>query len=180
ETDGEPLESPWHFAAIALLIDLVHCWWEGRKDYFVGGNIFLYYSWHKSKKQDYKGPDFLFAKGVDGTRPRKYWAIWEEDGRYPDVLMELLSPTTAQIDRTTKKKLYEQTFRIPEYFWYDPVTQRFEGWRFRSGEEYQPIPLNEEGWLWSQELGLWLGLWEGEHMGIKAVWPRFYDPQGRL
>jgi len=179
ETDGEPLESPWHLAAIALLIDLVHCWMQGRTDYFVGGNLFLYHSWHKSKKQDYKGPDFLFVRGVDRSKPRDYWAIWEEEGKYPDVLMELLSPTTARADRTTKKALYEQVFRIPEYFWFDPATRELAGWRLNGGS-YQSVAANERGRLWSDRLGLWLGLWEGEHMGVKAAWPRFYDPEGRL
>ncbi len=180
ETDGEPLESPWHLAAITLLIDSVHSWMQGRTDYFVGGNMFLYYSWHESKTQDYKGPDFLFAKGVDRNRPRNYWAIWEEDGKYPDVLMELLSPTTAQADRTTKKALYEQTFRTPEYFWYDPATQELAGWRLGSGKAYEAIVPNERGWLWSGQLGLWLGLWQGEYLGIKGTWPRFFDAQGQL
>jgi Uma2 family endonuclease len=180
ETDGEPLESPWHLAAIALLIDLVHCWMQGRTDYFVGGNLFIYYSWQKSKKQDYKGPDFMFVKDVDRTKTRDYWAVWEEEGRYPDVLIELLSSSTARADRTTKKRLYERVFRTPEYFWYDPATGEFQGWRLNGHSEYQAIEPNEHGRLWSEQLGLWLGLWEGSHMGIEASWPRFYDPEGRV
>ena len=180
ETDGEPLESPWHLAAIALLIDLVHCWFHGRTDYFVGGNLFVYYSWDESKKQDYKGPDFMFVKGVNGARERKYWASWDEGGKYPDVLMELLSPTTALADRTTKKTIYEQTFRTPEYFIYDPATRILEGWRLNGTLAYVAINPNDKGWLWSEQLGLWLGLWEGEHMGLKNTWPRFYDPDGQL
>jgi len=180
ETDDEPLESPWHLAAIALLIELAHCWLGNRKDYFVGGNLFIYYSKTQSKKEDYKGPDFMLVKRVDGTRLRKYWAIWDEDGKYPDLLMEFLSPSTAQADRTTKKTLYEQTFKTPEYFLYDPATHQLEGWRLNVTPAYQPISPNEKGWLWSEQLGLWLGLWEGEHLGLKDTWLRFYDPQGQL
>ncbi len=180
ETDGEPLESPWHFACIALLIELVHSWMAGRTDYFVGGNLFLYYSWHKSKKQDYKGPDFMFVRDVDRNKPRQYWAIWDEDGKYPDVLMEFLSPKTARGDRTTKKQLYARVFRTPEYFWYDPATRELCGWRLAGAPEYQAIQPNEKGWLWSEQLGLWLGLWEGEFMAVRATWPRLYDPNGEL
>ncbi len=180
DSDGEPLETTWHFTAIALLIDLVHSWMRGRTDYFVGGNLFLYYSWQKSKKQDYKGPDFMFVKDVDRAKVRDYWAVWEEGGKYPNVIIELLSKETARTDRTTKKRLYEQVFRTPEYFWYDPATQEFKGWRLSGEMEYQPITPNERGWLWSQQLGLWLGPWQGEHFGIQATWLRFYDPQGQL
>src|SRR5439155_21937795 len=179
ETDGEPLESPWHFAQIALLIDLVHCWFKGRDDYFAGGNMFIYYSWSESKKQDYKGPDFFFVKNVDRKRPREYWAIWDEGGKYPNLIIELLSPTTAVIDKTIKKTLYEQTFRTPEYFWYDQETEDLVGWRLKEGT-YQPIEANDQGWKWSEQLGLWIGKWKGTHMALEATWLRFYDRQGQL
>jgi len=179
ETDGEPLESPWHFAQIALLIDLVYCWLKGRDDFFAGGNTFIYYSWSESKKQDYKGPDFFFVKGVEGKRPRKYWAIWDEGGKYPNLIVELLSPTTANVDKTTKKSLYEQTFRTPEYFWYDPDSQELTGWRLKEGT-YQSITTNDQGWIWSEQLGLWIGKWMGTHLGLEATWLRFYDKNGQL
>ncbi|SRR6266851_4628079 len=179
ETDGEPLESPWHFAQIALLIDLVNCWLKGRDDFFAGGNAFIYYSWSESKKQDYKGPDFFFVKGVERRRPRKYWAIWDEGGRYPNLIIELLSPTTARIDKTTKKTLYEQVFRTPEYFWFDRDTQELVGWRLGNGD-YQPIATNDRGWMWSEQLGVWIGKWKGAHLGLDEIWLRFYDQQGQL
>jgi Uma2 family endonuclease len=179
ETDGEPLESPWHFAQIALLIDLVHCWFKGRDDYFVGGNMFIYYSWSESKKQDYKGPDFFFVKEVERQRHRQYWAIWDEGGKYPNLMIELLSPTTAKFDKTTKKTLYEQTFRTPEYFWYDPDTQELTGWRMKEGS-YQVIETDNRGWMWCEQLELWIGKWKGTHMGLEATWLRFYQENGQL
>jgi Uma2 family endonuclease len=42
--------------------------------------------------------------------------VWEEGGRYPEVIFEFLSPSTRQADRTVKKELYEQVFRTPEYY----------------------------------------------------------------
>jgi len=39
--------------------------------------------------------------------PRQGWVVWE-NGRYPDVIVELMSPTTAEIDTGAKKELYEQ------------------------------------------------------------------------
>jgi len=33
------------------------------------------------------------------------WVVWEENGRYPDVIVELMSPTTAEIDTSAKKEL---------------------------------------------------------------------------
>lgn len=52
--------------------------------------------------------------------------IWEEDGKYPKVIVELLSDSTAEVDRDEKKRLYAKTFRTPEYFWFapDPDSQK--------------------------------------------------------
>ena len=179
ETDEVPLESNWHRAAIALLIESVVWHFRGRTDFFAGGNMFIYYSKEQSRTRDYRGPDFFFVKGVKGPRPRPYWAVWDEDGLYPHVIIELLSPSTATLDRTTKKDLYEQTFRTPDYFCYDPDTRRLEGWHL-GNSYYEPLVPNERGWLWSKQLGLWVGTWEGQYLNETAAWPRFYDPQGLL
>src|SRR5262249_36114836 len=107
-------------------------------------------------------------------------AVWQEGGRYPDVIIELLSPTTAEEDRTTKRTLYERTFRTAEYVCYDPQTEQIEGWRLGSRRRYRTITPNERGWIEVEELGLWLGTWQGTYQGYEAVWLRFYDAEGRL
>jgi Uma2 family endonuclease len=180
ETDGEPLESDWHRAQINLLIEVIRYRFRSRKDFFAGGNLFLYYSAQQLRNRDYRGPDFFYVGGVDGERHRRYWAVWEEDGRYPDVIIELLSPTTAEVDRTTKKQLYEQVFRTREYFLYDPDTQQLEGWRLDDHQSYQRIPAGERGWLWSNVLGLWLGIWGGQYLETDGAWLRFFDPHRRV
>jgi len=40
--------------------------------------------------------------------------------------------------------------------------------------------LNEQGWLWSQTLGLWLGTWSGTLIRETTTWLRFYDSSGNL
>src|SRR5437879_6382745 len=44
DDDGEPLESPWHLVSILILLDCLTYYLQPRTDYFVGGNMFLYYS----------------------------------------------------------------------------------------------------------------------------------------
>ncbi len=51
-------------------------------------------------------------------------------------------------------------FRTPDYFWFDPYTQEFAGFHLVDGE-YQPLQANEQGYLWSHQLGLYLGVYEG-------------------
>lgn len=109
------MQSSWYRAEINLLIESLKYYWRGCTDFYAGGNMFICYCIEQTRTRNYRGPDFFVVVGVDGTRMRKAWVVWEE-GRYPGVIIELLSPTTAQADKTVKKQLYEQTFRMPEYF----------------------------------------------------------------
>ena len=179
ETDGEPLESDWHRIAMNMLIDSVKYSLRHRDDFYVGGNMFIYFSEEQARNRDFRGPDFFFVDGVAQKPLRPYWAVWLEGGRYPDVIIELLSPRTATEDRTTKKTIYERVFHTPEYYCYDPNEPQLEGWRL-VGCRYQALAPNAQGWLWSESLGLWLGTWTGTYLGNQAVWLRFYDAEGRV
>jgi Uma2 family endonuclease len=135
-----------------LLIDSLDYHWSDREDYFVGGNMFLYYSAAQVKNKDFRGPDFFTVLGVDRLTPRKYWAIWDEAGKYPDVIIELMSDSSATIDLQDKKHLYERTFKTPDYFVYDPYApQSLQGWHLDQ-KQYQPLAANPQGWLWCQSL----------------------------
>ncbi len=179
ETDGVPLESDWHRLAIALLVEAIRWHWRRRNDYYAAGNMFLYFSAVQARNKDYRGPDFFLVKGVSPKPKRKYWATWNEGGKYPNFIMELLSETTEREDLGTKKVIYEQTFHTPEYCCYDPETNKLFGWRLTNGK-YEPIAANDKGWLWLNEAQLWLGMWHGVYHGLEADWPRFFDPQGNL
>ncbi len=118
---------------------------------------------------------------VDGNNSRQGWVVWEENGRYPDVIVELMSPSTAAIDKGIKKNLYEQTFRTSDYFVYDPFDPNsLQGWHLDDNQQYQPLTPNDRGWLWSKRLGLWLGTIEGTIDRETAIWLRFYDVAGNL
>jgi len=113
EEDGVPLESDWHRVEIQLLNDLVTQHMKGREDFFVGGNMFIYFKSEQAYKRDFRGPDFFFVNEARLNPSRPYWAIWNEDGKYPDLIIELSSPSTHDIDHGTKKTVYEKTFRTP-------------------------------------------------------------------
>src|SRR5271166_1434507 len=88
EEDSVPLESDWHRLAMTLLIELVSLHLKGREDYFVGGNMFIYFSAQQVRNQDFRGPDFFFVWEVPLNPPRQSWIVWEEGGKYPDVIIE--------------------------------------------------------------------------------------------
>ncbi len=177
--DGVPLESNWHRIQMNLLIDSVHYHWRERRNYFVGGNMFIYFSSEQVRNRDYRGPDFFVVKDVDGTQDRNSWIVWEEKGRYPNLIIELSSPSTFDIDLGPKKELYEQTFHTPEYYCYNPDDSQLLGWRL-TASRYICLEPNEQGWLWSEEMDLWLGAWQGEIQRTSTTWLRFYTADGLL
>ncbi|XCM37231.1 Uma2 family endonuclease [Planktothricoides raciborskii GIHE-MW2] len=179
--DGEPLESNRHRIAMNALIEAVTLAYEGREDYFAGGNMFIYYSSKQARNRDFKGPDVFITLNVDGTKERQGWVVWEEEGRYPDVIIELMSPSTAAEDLGNKKKLYEQTFKTGHYFVYDPFApESLQGWKLGENFRYEAIAPDDRGWLWCSSLGLWLGHWSGTILRETATWLRFYDEAGNL
>jgi Uma2 family endonuclease len=140
--------------------------------------MFIYFSQAQLKNQDFKGPDFFAVTGVS-KKERKSWVVWEEE-KAPDVVIELLSPSTANFDRTEKKQIYQNKMRVSEYFWYDPFnSEDFAGFFLNSGV-YQPLVFNEQGWLISQSLGLALVRWSGSYRGVMAVWLRWATLSGEV
>lgn len=179
--DGHKLESPWHVGN-AMLIKASYIAVRGggiMDDYYIGVNMFLYYSMEQVRNRHYRGPDVFIVKDVDGTRDRLSWIVWAEQGRYPNVIFELLSPSTERNDLGPKKQLYEQTFHTEEYFCVAPNVERLLGWRLHEGT-YEPISPNEQGWLWSKQLEVWLGPWEGTFLADTYTWLRFYTADGEL
>lgn len=176
--DGVPMESQRHNLQMGLLIDTLLPWLDGREDGFVGGNMFVYYSLRQVRNQDFRGPDFFAVLGVPKGE-RKSWVCWEEE-KTPDVVLELLSDSTREVDKGEKKQIYQNQMHVSEYFWYDPFdSDDFAGFRLQAGA-YQDIPLTASGKLISQVLDLALVRWQGLYKGTEAVWLRWANLNGRL
>lgn len=169
-SDEPQLETYLHLQQMVLLLKCLDWLWKDRSDYFAAGNLTIYYSPNKRKSEDFRGPDFFVVLGAE-KRPRRSWVLWEEEGKYPNIIVELLSTSTAQVDRGLKKQLYQDTFRTPDYFWFDPDTLEFQGFQLISGT-YEPLEPNTAGHLWSQQLGLYLGVHDNSL--------RFFTDDGEL
>ncbi len=155
-SDEPEMESSLHYAQLALLIACLEFLWCDRTDFFIGANLTIYFSRQQLRNRDFRGPDFFLIKQTD-RQPRNAWVTWEEDGKYPNLIIELLSTATADTDRSLKKTLYQDRFRTPEYFWFSPDTLEFEGFRL-VGHHYEPIEATANNWRWSEELDLYLGV----------------------
>lgn len=170
DSDEPPLETYLHLRQMILLLTSLDWLWHDHDDYFAAGNLTVYYSPRQRKSEDFRGPDFFVVLNTE-RKPRKSWVVWEEDGKYPNIIIELLSDSTATTDRGLKKEIYQDIFRTPEYFWFDPDTLEFEGFALLQGT-YQPMPANDQGRYWSQQLQLFLG--------VEADQLRFFTLDGQL
>lgn len=193
DSDGEPMENEREIFQIDLTYKALEQYWHDRQDFYMGGNMFVYYSAQQARqilaeeaeparpRRAFRGPDLFVVLDVDGSFRRQKWVVWDEGGRYPDVIFEFLSPSTRRADQTTKMTLYEQTFKTHEYYWYDPFEPRtLQGWQLHAGRGYQAMTPDARGWIWSPALQLWIGRWDGIYRRDQTTWLRFYDAEGRL
>ena len=169
-SDEPPLESDLHRKQIDLLIRLLEWLWRERQDFYASGNLTVYFNPEQIKSRDFRGPDFFVVLRTE-RKPRKSWVVWAEGGKYPNIIVEILSDKTAGTDRGLKKQLYQDIFRTPDYFWFDPVSLEFQGFHLADGT-YQPLEPNPQGHLWSQQLELFLGIHQQEL--------RFFTVEGDL
>lgn len=175
--DGMPMETARHRQQMNLLIDPLHRWLDSRGvDGYVGGNMFVYFSMEQVRSQSFRGPDVYVVLGVPGGE-RKCWVVWEE-GKGPDVVIELLSPKTARADKGEKKRVYQDQLKVAEYYWFDPFNpDDFAGFDLRHGV-YEPLEPDGRGRLVSRRLGLALVRWQGVYEGVEATWLRWADADG--
>lgn len=169
-SDEPEMESYVHLIQMMLLLESLELFWKARSDFFAAGNLTIYFSPRQLKSEHFRGPDFFVVLGTE-RRPRRSWSVWEEDGRYPNLIVEILSASTRNLDRGLKKQIYQDVFRTPDYFWFDPETHELAGFHLVDGS-YQPLAPDAEGRLWSTQLGLFLAVHEG------AL--RFFTSEGAL
>jgi Uma2 family endonuclease len=171
------METERHKKQMELLINSLQPWLDQHQGGYVNGNMFVYYSARHVRNQDFKGPDvFVVLKVSNGER--KSWVLWEE-GKGPDVVIELLSDSTSAVDKQQKKQIYQTQLQVAEYFWFDPFNPNdWKGFYLTSGvyEEQKP----QHGCLLSRALGLNLIHWRGVHKNIDTVWLRWATLAGEL
>jgi colicin import membrane protein len=108
-------------------------------------------------------PDCMVIFGVEN--PDRNWQGFSvrQEGARPSLIIEITSPRTRNSDLVTKLRQY---FRVgvPFYAIVDQISGRLESPRllrvlgYRRGRSaYRPLPLNEQGRLWLEPVGLWLG-----------------------
>ena len=172
DSDGLPMaENDFQLRTMTYAIEALATHFRTRSDVYVSGDLFVY---HEENNNTVRvAPDVFVVFGVPNHRRRTY-LLWQE-GKAPDFVMEVASPSTWQADVGDKRDTYAG-IGVSEYWLYDPIGDyhdpRLQGFRLVEGR-YEPLPVTErtDGVLtgYSEALALALRLYPDDRF-------RFHDP----
>ena len=118
------------------------------------------------------GPDIAVFLGVPRDFDRGTLGLVEDAAR-PVLVVEVTSPDTRKNDFGIKKDFYHRA-GVPLYVIVDarpgPKGRRVKLHGFRHAPEgYDPLPLDDQGRLWIEPLGLWLAIADGRVVCIDGA-----------
>jgi len=139
ESDGKPMaETDKHRKQMLTLLDALDEYYRDDKATYVTGNILVHYC-DEAGEWKFLAPDVFVAKGIEKKERRSY--IIEDEGKAPDFIIELVSPSTKVEDFGNKRVIYAG-WNVKEYFLFDPtgelMSAPLRGFRL-SGNEYLPL-----------------------------------------
>ena len=112
--------------------------YRDRDDVFYAVDLLVYYS--EPDPEAKVAPDALVALGLPAGH-RDSYQVWVE-GKVPDFVLEVASPSTAAKDRKEKKALYRR-LGVGEYWLYDPTgglhKPRLRGFRLTAAGRYADL-----------------------------------------
>ena len=143
-SDGEPMaESDWQYIPLTETVSTLRVWFQDRPDVYVAGDMLVYYRMNDNRTS--VAPDVYAVFGASGNHPRDSWIVWRE-GKAPDFVLEIASPSTWRRDVSEKRSIYAD-MGVVEYWRFDPTGECFTpalaAERLVDGE-YRPMPLAED------------------------------------
>lgn len=167
-SDGKPMaETDYHYKALRDAREALDLYFASDPQVYVTGNLLLFYE--PGNKRRHVSPDVMVVKGVSKGERLNY-IVWEE-GKGPDVVIELTSSSTRREDRKKKFQLYQDVLKVQEYFLCDPLFDYLrpplQGYRLDEGKYVRIEPVSGRR-LPSEVLGL--------HLEQEGTRLRFYDP----
>jgi Uma2 family endonuclease len=135
ESEGRTLgETPRHVRNLRYLLEPLEVWLADDPLALVGGNMYVHYV---PGSQDYNlSPDVMVVRGVSKTPDRRRYEIWEE-GKGPDLVIELTCASTREEDVEDKMEVYRDAMQVKEIFFFDPYGEylkpRLQGYRLLQG-----------------------------------------------
>ena len=170
-SDGKPLaENDAQLHAILYAVGALRVRYGDRPDVYVSGDLLVYYE--EGNPRVSVAPDAFVVFGVE-DHMRMSYKVWEE-GKGPDFVLEVASPSTWREDVERKPGIYAG-LGVREYFLFDPtgehLSPRLQGYRLVDGA-YEHLPsvesIDRTLAMSSEVLGL--------ELRTKSEELRFHDP----
>ena len=177
DSDGEPMaENDFQYTAMIETTSALRVWFSGRTDVYVASDMLMYYRMNDNETR--VAPDIYVVLGAAGNHKRRNWIVWRE-GKAPDFVMEVASPSTWQRDAAEKRDIYAN-MGVTEYWRFDPTGEHFTPelvCETLSEGEYHELPLERdgEGRLWGRSSVLGLDIYV-----LPGLELRLYDPASGL
>jgi Uma2 family endonuclease len=169
-SDGEPMaETPLHRDVMLNSIATLGAYFADEADVYVSGNMMMYYVEGNAEK--WISPDVFLTRGIPKLPEREIYQVWRE-GKGPDAVIEITSPSTVRFDTRRKLELYRDVLKVAEYFLFDPRDRSLAGTAlcgFRLIDDQYELISGTAGRLKSDVIGL--------HLEATGEELRFYDPQ---
>jgi Putative restriction endonuclease len=134
-----------------------------------------------------KAPDWVYVPSTqqlpEGEVRRSYTPQLEGD--IPAIVMEFISETEGSEYSINphypygKWYFYERILKVPIYAIFHPKTGELDVYRLSDGK-YDRLSPNDDNLYWIEEIGLFLGVWQGKKAEMTATWLRWWDESGNL
>ena len=169
DSDGEPVAENWdNLIQMSNLIYAYRVYLAPRLRFAVGGNQFIYYDPDNGRR--HVAPDVYVALDV-APGDRQKWQTWDEGGKFPDLVMEITSPSTQDEDLGARVALYGE-LGAREYYVYDPaqlLDPPLRAYRRAGGRlAEQPLAAGPDLAVYSPALGT--------QLRVVGRWLRLIDP----
>ena len=138
-------QSVWHGDAVRLATAALHHHFRDRDDVLVAMELVVYYV--RGDNRAWLQPDVQVVFGVGDGGNRRTFKVWEE-GKAPDFVLEVASPSTAENDARYKAREY-LGIGVREYWRLDPegtmMGTPLEGYRARGGRYHRVESVERPG-----------------------------------
>ena len=175
DSDGNPMaETDAQFYPLSETVLALRQHYADRDDVYVSGDLLVYYRMNDNTVR--LAPDVFVVFGVE-DHLRSSYIIWREEGKTPDFVLEIASPSTFVRDMTEKRALYA-ALGVTEYWRFDPTGQLFAptlvGEQLAEDGEYEPIEIGagDDGMLRGFSVVLGLEVCQRPNGDL-----RLYDPE---
>ena len=162
--DSKVSESTRHLAATVYGYYTLETWFSDQPETLVAKDLVSLFE--EGNPVAAVEPDLMVIFNA-GTHDRSSYKFWQEDGRVPDFVLEVLSKSTWRKDVRVKPGLYA-ALGVRELWFFEPFGLDLVGYSLRDGR-YEAIQPLSDGGIRSRVLGLDL-LVEGGKF-------RFRDPE---